>query len=319
MGRPESLARGSDVGGEVVADKIGRARRGCRLRPQPFGFAGLCRQSLGMLPAQRSRSRQALTQRLGLRFARNRDERQVVQASAPRRERVERIREFPALLVDVGAQGARAGGRIVASRRLKTRLHHLDRRAPGVGPRRLLERLGQPGLRLFQRRPRGLEPRFDPRAPGDQILERADGPDRKQQSLRLGFALAAEPAQDVLDRVALRSELALPHGDVRSAVVAAPELAPGVDAAGDLERRRIPADSLQFILQRLDRAFGALPLRRELDRFGLKPRNLIAPAFRRRRQAFERLKTAFRLAQRREMRQGAEQALDLVLAPTPLA
>ena len=203
-----------------------------------------------MLPAQRSRPRQALTQRLGLRFAWNRDERQVVQASAPRRERVERIRKSPALLVDVGAQGARAGGRIVAPRRLKTRLQHLDRRAPGVGRRRLLKGLGQPGLRLFQRRPRGLEPRFDPRAPGDQILERADRPDRKQQSLRLGLALAAEPAQDVLDGVALRGELALPHGDVRRAVVAAPELAPGVDAAGGLERRRIPADSLEFILQR---------------------------------------------------------------------
>ena len=60
----------------------------------------------------------------------------------------------------------------------------------------------------------------------------------------------------------------------------------------------------ELVLERADRGFGALLLRGEPDRLGLRARaSLVAPAVRRRRQGFERRALALRLAQRREMRQ----------------
>ena len=76
---------------------------------------------------------------------------------------------------------------------------------------------------------------------------------------------------------------------------------------------------LQLVLERSDRALRIVLLHRQPDRLRLQALNLVAPSFRWRWQAFERRALAFRLTQRREMRKGAELALDFIFARAPLA
>ena len=129
--------------------------------------------------------------------------------------------------------------------------------ASALGMRRLIERLGFRTPCLVQRRPRAFELRQHAGSLGDKVLERADRPHREEQCLRLAFASAAEAAQDFHDRGALAFEFAAPNGDVLSAVVAATQLPPAVDAPRDLEGGRVLADAVPVP----PRALGSRPPR----------------------------------------------------------
>ena len=105
-----------------------------------------------MLLARRLRLRQALAQLRCFRFAGNRDKRESFHAARPRREGGDRVREFAPPLFCFLTHRAKARGEIVPARRLQPCLEDLNRRAPALGLRRLLERLSKRRLRLVERR-----------------------------------------------------------------------------------------------------------------------------------------------------------------------
>jgi hypothetical protein len=121
-----------------------------------------------------------------------------------------------------------------------------------------------------------------------------------------------------MSATASRQPVALAHGNVRGAIVTAAQLAPRLNSTRNVERRRVQICPLQLVLERSDRALGIVLLHRQPDRLRLQALNVLTPSFRWRWQAFEQCTLAFRLAQH-EMRKGAELALDLIFARTPLA
>ena len=262
---------------------------------------------------------EAQPQRRGLRLARNGDGGKRFGIAAPRSERRDRLGQLAPAFLALVAESPKPRGRTIAPRRLKTLFQRVDRRTPPGGLRRLGLGFGERDPGLVQRRARGVQFRLHARTLGDEVLERADRAYGKNEVLRLCFSGAAEPAEDLRNRVALSVAFAAANGDVLGGVVAAARFAPAVDAGCDAKGGRIVADASEFVFERPNRGLGAVLLRRKPDRLGLQLAKPLAPAIRRRRQVGQRRDARFGVAQGRQMRQTGQDPLDRLSPRPPLA
>ena len=106
MGRPRGVARRANLGRGLVAEEIGRARRGRRFGLEPLGFAGLggqrstaCCRSASTCDARWRNSAVSASPGIG-------DARQRFRVAAPWRKRREGLLELARRFVDVVARGA---------------------------------------------------------------------------------------------------------------------------------------------------------------------------------------------------------------------